>query len=687
VTWTYFRLLGIAPAIGRDFTEQDGRPGNPRAVVVSQGFWERRLGNRADVIGKPIRLDGADYIVAGILPSQAGPFERRQDFFIAAQWSTPRRKGPFFITALGRLPKDADRAAAASELHAINRRIFPLWKSSYQDDRATWNLMDLQEFVVGDTHTIAGVALAAVALAWLIATANAANLLVARVTSRRRELAVRAALGASRGRVVRYLLAESALLAVGAAGVGFALAWAGVSLLHTAGATYFPRTQEIALEGAVLWVLAAVTIASGVLFGLVPALHGTSGPVDESLRSMGRSATGSRAVRRLRRALVASQFAIATPLLVVAGLLLVSLNELRHVDLGFDTRNVLTGAIQLPAAQYREEARVTVFWDELKRRVEALPGVSAVAFADGRPPDDVGNFNNFDLEDRPTPSGQSQPVTPWVAVTPEYFRVLGLPLLQGRLLEERDARTENLEAILVDRAWANRFFPNESAVGKRLREGGCTQCPWTVVVGVVSEVKYAGLDKPDEGTVYWPLGPSQSRYIVARTATDPQAVLPAVRQVVRDIDPTLPFSDSATMEEMVARSLEQPRSLSLLVAGFAIVALLLSTVGIYGVMAYYVQQHAKDISIRLALGGSPRDVLRLVVGQGMTVVATGVFVGIGVAFVATRLMSTLLFGVGATDAATFAAASAFLLTIALVACVIPAKRATGLQPATVLRNE
>jgi putative ABC transport system permease protein len=689
VTWTYFRLLGITPAIGRDFTEQDGRPGNPPAVVISHGLWERRLGSRRDVVGQPIRLDGADYTVAGVLPPQLGPFERRQEFFIAAQWSAPRRKGPFFITALGRLRDGVSRSAAASELHAINRRLFPLWKSSYQDDRATWNLMDLKAFVAGDIHTVAGVALAAVALVWLIATANAANLLVARVTSRRRELAVRAALGASRGRVVRYLLAESALLAVGAAAIGLALAWGGVRLLQTAGAPYFPRTQEMGLNGPVLWLLAAVTIASGALFGLIPALYGAGGPVDESLRSMGRSATGSLAVRRLRRGLVASQFAIATPLLIVAGLLLVSLNELRRVDLGFDTRNVLTGAIQLPAAQYSEDATI-VFWEELKRRVETLPGVSAVAFADGRPPDGADDFNNFELEDQPTAAGHSQPVTPWVGVTPEYFRVLGLPLLEGRLLEDRDARTENLEAVVVDRAWAMRFFPNESAVGKRLRSGGCTQCPWTTVVGVVSPVKYAGLDQPDEGTVYRPLergGLSPSRYIVARTAADPQMVLPAVRQVVRDLDPSLPFSDTATMEELVARSLERPRSLSMLVAGFAIVALMLSTIGIYGVMAYYVQQHTKDISIRLALGGSPGDVLRLVVGQGMRVVATGVVVGIVVAFVGTRLMSTVLFGVSATDAVTFAAAGTFLLTVALLACFVPAKRATGLQPATVLRNE
>ncbi len=687
VSWTYFALLGTRPAIGRDFTELDGRPGGTPAVIVSHGFWQQRLGGRPDVIGRPIPLDGSDYTLAGVLPQMVGPLEQRQEFFLAAQWEPPPRKGPFLFTVLGRLRQGADRSAAASELRAINRRIFPVWQASYQDDKATWSMMDLKTHVTGDVGTIAGLALAAVGLVWLIACTNASNLLIARVTGRRRELAVRAALGASRGRLVRYLLAESSLLAVAAAAVGIALASAGVGLLRNLGAGYFPRTQEITLDGPVLWLLAALTAASALLFGLVPAVHGTGGPVDESLRSLGRSSTGSVVARRLRRVLVGSQFAIATPLLVVAGLLLASLNELRQVDLGFDSHNMLSGSIQLPAAQYREPGRVASFWDELRRRVEALPGVAGVAFADGRPPNDVGNFNNFDLEDFPTPSGQSQPVTPWVRVTPEYFRVLGLNLLEGRLLEERDGQRPDVEVVVVDRAWAKRFFPNESAVGKRFREGGCARCPWTMVVGVVSEVKYAGLDKPDQGTVYWPMGESPFRNLVLRTSTDPVTVLPAVRQVVRELDPSLPFSSVATIDDLVAQSLQRPRSLSLLVGGFAIVALILSIVGIYGVMAYYVQQHSKDISIRLALGGSPADVLRLIVGQGMKVVASGVVIGLLTALALTRLMSSLLFGVGATDGFTFVAASLFLLAVALVACLLPARRAIGLQPASVLRNE
>lgn len=692
VSWTYFSLLGIQPVVGRDFVERDGRPGSPRAVMVSYGFWQRRLGGRPDAIGRPIRLDGADYTLAGVLPYTMGPLERAQELFVAAQWDTPRRKGPFFITVLGRLRNPSERAAAAEELSAINRRIFPLWKSSYQDDRATWRLMDLKAHVTGDVGTIAGLAIAAVALVWLIACANASNLLIARVTSRRRELAVRAALGASRGRVVQHLLAESSLLAIGAAILGVALASAGIQLLQNVGTAYFPRTQEIALDGPVLAMLIALTAVSALLFGLLPAMHST-GKMDDSLRSMGRSSTGSVSVRRLRRVLVGSQFAIATPLLVVAGLLLVSLNALGRVELGFDSRNLVTGSLSLPDAQYPDSGQVGAFWDELERRVEVLPSVSGAAFADGLPPNGVGNYNNFELEDLPTTRGQSQPVTPWVSVTPDYFQLLGLTLLEGRLFNDRDGRGQFIEYVMVDRAWAKRFFPGGSAIGKRLKEGGCSTCPWTTVVGVVSVVKYDGLDSPDEGTVYWPMpglgaeDPTRTRSLIVRTHADPRTVIPSLQQVIRQLDPSLPFSSVATIDELATRSLERPRSLSFLVGAFAIVALVLSIVGIYGVMAYYVQQHVKDIGIRMAVGGTSGDVLRLVVVQGMKVVAGGVAAGLLIAAAMTRLTASLLFGVDAGDKFTFAAVGILMLAVALAACLVPARRAVGVEPAVVLRNE
>lgn len=688
VSSAFFRVLGIRPAIGRDFAEADERPGAPAPVMASHMFWQERLGRDPNVVGRRIKLDGVEHPVLGVLPPSVGPLERGQDLFIVQQFSPPSRKGPFLYSVVARLREGASLAVASGELRAINRRIFPIWKASYQDDKATWSMEDLRTAVVGQVDAIAGLALATVGLVWLIACANASNLLIARVTSRRQELAVRAALGASRGRVVRYLLAEAAVLATASVALGTAVAWAGIRLLQSVASTYFPRMEETGLDAPVWWLLAALAACSGLIFGLVPALHGTGGTIDESLRSVGRSSTGNVAVRRLRRALVASQFAIATPLLIVASLLLTTLNHLRNVDLGFDHRTVITGSVRLPGAQYQDTGRIRVFWSELARRIETLPGVAGVALADGLPPDGVGNLNNFDLEDHPTLPGQSQPTTPWVAVTPAYFRVLGLTLLEGRVLEERDALAENVESVVVDRAWAQRFFPHGSALGKRFHEGGCTTCPWTTVVGVVSEVKYLGLDKPDEGTVYWPMSDrSLTGYLVVRTRADPAPLGPTLQRTARELDPSVSLSSIATMEDLVRESLDQPESLSLLVSAFAFVALVLSVVGICGVMGYYVQQHVKEIGIRIALGGTSADVLRLMLGQGMRIVAGGVVCGLVAAFAATRLLSNLLFGVSAGDLRTFVTVSAALLIVALGACLLPALRAVAIRPAVVLRTE
>jgi predicted permease len=688
VTASYFRLLGIVPALGRDFAPWDAKPGSAPVVIVSDGFWRQRLGSRMDIVGTAVRLDGADYTVAGVLPPRVGPFERRQDFFLAAQLSPPPRRGPFLYTVVGRLRDGAEPASATAELHAINRRIFPLWKSSYQDDKATWNMTDLKARVVGDVGTIAGLSLAAVGLVWLIACVNASNLLVARVTSRRRELVVRAALGASRARVLRPLFVESALLAAAAAALGVVLARVGVDVVRSVGATYLPRTHDVALGGRVLAFLVILAAISAAIFAIVPAFQGSGMRLDQSHRS-GRSSTAGVGARRLRQGLVAGQFAICTPLLIVAALLLVSLNALRQVDLGFDTRNVVTATVRLPSALYQREGSVAAFWAELLTRLQSLPGVVGVAFADGRPPNDVGNFNNFELEESVTPpsgSGQAQPVTPWVAVSPEYFSVLGLTLVEGRLLDARDAQRETIESVVVDRAWARRFFPGQSAIGKRFKEGGCTQCPWTTVVGVVSEVKYAGLEQPDQGTVYWALGDDTSRVAVLRTQGTPSAVLPGVRSVVSGLDANVVLTDVATIDQLVAESLDSSRSLSLLVASLAAIALLLSVVGIYGVMAFYVEQHSRDISIRMALGGRARNVIQLVVGRGLAVVAAGIGLGLIGAFASTRLMATLLFGVDPVSVPTFAAAALGLFLTALAACLIPAVRATRMEPGVLLRD-
>jgi len=687
VSWGYFRTLGIVPIVGRDFVEGDAAPGGPGAVIVSHAFWQQRLGGRADAIGRPLRLDGKDYALAGVLPPQVGPLERRQDLFVPVQFETPRRRGPFLYWVVGRLKPGIGHSAAAAELGAIDRRLFPIWKSSYQDERATWSLSDLKARLVGGSRNTAAIALAAAAFVWLIACVNASGLLVARIAGRRRELAVRAALGASRARVLRLLMVESGVLAAVSAAVAFALTPLGLALVRRMGATYIPRTEELALDGSVLVVLATVMLLSLVILGLVPSLYALTAPMGSTLGSEGRSSTGTRAVQRLRRILVGLQFAISTPVLIAAALLIISLNELRHVDLGVERRFVLTGAVRLPGAPYRDQGAVVSYWDELARRLHDTAGVVGVAFADSLPPDGASNINNFDLEDFPTPPGQSQPATPWVAVTPEYFRVLGLTLVQGRLLDTRDAMTDRLEAVIVDRAWARRFFPGANAVGKRFKEGGCASCPWTTVVGIVSDAKYTGLDQPDRGTVYWPLDTGLARFVVLRTAGDPQVVIPAIREVVHGLDPDAPLTSIATMDELLAESLRQPRALSVLVAGFALAALALSMVGIYGVMAYFVQQNRRDIAICLALGGTAAHVQRRVVGHGMAAVAGGIAIGAAIAGVATRLLSTVLFNVSTHDVRTFALVSGFLLAVALVACLVPARRAAALQPAAALREE
>ena len=693
VSWSYFDLLGITPVLGRAFTATDGQPASEPAVIVSHQFWNQKMGGRSDAIGRTVRLDGIDHVVTGVLPAVTGPLERQQDFFIAAKWDTPRRKGPFFIITLGRVA-ESSRAAAVAELHAINRRIFPIWRASYQDERATWAIVDLKESLVSGFTSMGKLALGAVALVWLIACVNASNLLVARVTSRRRELAVRSALGASRSRLIRYLLAESAVLAVIAAAVGILLAQLGVGVVQRFGDSFVPRAAEIALAGRALWVLAITTTVSAAIFGLVPAFHGTGGPVDEGLRSLGRSATGNRRVRRLRQVLVASQFAVATPLLIVGGLLLASLNNLKQVDLGFDTRNLLTGSVFLPRAEYREVGQQVTFWTELRQRLERLPGVTGVAYVDSRPPQDAGNQNNFNLEASQTPPGQSEPVTTWVAVTPEYFSLLKIKLLKGRLLQDADGDEDAAPVIVVDQAWENRFFPGQTAVGKRLWSGGCSTCPLTTVVGVVSGVKYDGLGAAEAGTVYSAMpqrGPNvdsaRTRYIMLRTASDPAAVLPAVRRTLRELDPDLPLARVATIDELVGQSLQVPRALSLLIGALSAVALILSVVGIYGVMAHYVQQIAKDISIRLALGGAPGAVLRLILGKGLLLVACGVAAGIVMGYAAARLMTSLFFGVTAADPLTFGGVAALLLVAALLACWVPASRAIAVEPASVLRND
>jgi predicted permease len=682
VTGSYFGVLGQSPALGRLFDPSDDTR-RERTVVLTHAYWTRRFGADTGIVGRSMMIDGASHTIVGVLQPASGPLEHDIALFTPANWPAPPRKGPFFIRAIARLAPGVSRPAAVEALHATNKRLFPLWKSSYQDEKATWGMQDLKERAVGNVASMLFFVLVAVSCVLLIACVNAVNLLIARALSRARELAIRSALGASRVRLLQHLLVEAGLLTIAAGLVGLGVAAGAIKLVAAYGVDYIPRTDEIRLSGPVLVWLAGLAAASGLVIGLVPAIQSLRVRVDDTLRSSGRASTDGPATRRIRGVLVAAEFALATPLIVAAALVMTSLDRLNRVDIGMDMARVLTAGTSLPAARYPEPADRLAFWKRARDRFAGLPGVESVALADSRPPEDAGNQNNFDLQDHPTLPGQSQPVCTWVGVSPEFFKTAGLRLERGRLLDEHSG-ADNV--IVVDRAWANRFFPGEEVLGRRMHEGGCTSCPWTTVVGVVNTVKFAGIDAPDPGTVYYLFDDFRTGYFVLKSPTNPAALTPGLRQALRELDPALPLTSIATGEDLVSQSLAQPRYLSVLVGMFALAALVLSIVGIYGVMAHFVQQHSRDIGIRLALGGEPSGVRRMVVLRGLRLVAGGVVAGIAAAFLTGRLMTTVLFGVSPSDPRTMIAVPVALLIVATVACLAPARRAATVDPAKMLRE-
>jgi predicted permease len=683
VTGSYFPLLGQRPLLGRLFDPSDDKR-TDATVVLTHAYWTRRYGADPHVLGRPITIEGTSHEIIGVLENTSGPLEHDVALFRAAHWPAPTRKGPFFTTVIGRLRPDVSRTSALETLRATNRRLFPIWRSSYQDEKATWGILDLRKRVVGDVGTTLFFVLAAVGLVLLIASANAVNLLVSRGLDRSRDLAIRGALGASRARLFQHVIVEAGALAAGAAVIGGVVAIVCLQLIKAYGADYIPRIDEIGLSGAAIGWFCALAIASGVAMGLIPALQSSRLRFNYALQSGGRSTTDGPAARRVQRALVAAEFALATPLLVTAVLVLTSLDRLMHVPVGIETERVLTASISLPAARYASAEYRAAFWRRALDRIAAVPGVTAAALADSLPPSQAGNQNNFDLEDRPALPGQNQSVCTWVAASPEFFPTVGLRLVRGRLLDQFSLGDN---VVVVDEAWGKRFFPGQEVLGRRFRSGGCTSCPWTTVVGLVTNVKWTGLDAPEDGTVYWPFVDFPTSFMILKTAGDPAAVTHSLRQAVRELDPALVLSDIATGDDLVAETLAQPRYLTVLIGVFAITALVLSIVGIYGIMTHFVRQHTRDIGIRLALGGEPARVRRMILLNGLRLVSAGVTVGIIAAVLSGRFVEALLFDISATDLRTMVAAPLLLVAAAVVAVLVPARRAARFDPAEILREQ
>ncbi len=693
VTAGYFPLLGVTPALGRTFRNDETAPGGPRRVLLSHGFWQRALGGAPDVIGRSIRLDGEDYAVIGVLPRNAGPLDASFDVFPALQLQPPARRGPFFLTVVARLRPGINVPAAQVELRAIDRHIFMQWKGSWQDSTSTFGIMGLDTFVVGRYRARLYILLGAALFVLLMASANAAALLVARTAQRQTELAARAALGASRARLTRLLITESSVLGLTGAALGLGLAGGALRWLQHLPPNVLPRAGEIALDATVPGSAALLALGSILLFGVLPALerHGPGGPIAQTLRA-GARGSGTRSAHNTRSLLAGAQFAVAVPLLAGAGLLLNSFMRLASVDPGFATDHLLTLALPRAGSRYAS-ADSGAFHRELIERVRALPGVLSAGVNNGRPPAEATDINNFELLDQPVPPGAAQPVATWLVASPGYFEALHIPLIAGRMFNAHDTRGVTT-AVLVDQTWARHFYPRGSPIGKRLYEGGCNQpdCDVPTIVGVVGDIRFNGLDNAQNsvtGTIYVP--ESQwlpgSTYLFVRTAGDPLALLQAVRGVVHELDSSVPIVDVATGDELIRRALAAPRNLTAAVAAFSTVALLLAVIGIYGTMAGYVAERRRDIGIRMALGGRPNSVLGLVLARGMAPVLAGAGLGMLLALALTRFLSGMLYDVHARDPLTFLAIVAMLVVTAAAACLIPASRAARLDPVQTLRSD
>ena len=704
-TASFFEALGVPPHRGRWPSPADMLPNAEPVVVLGHGLWQRAFGGEADLVGETVPIDGIDYLVIGIAPPGYDVADTGAEVWGALQIdpAEPGGRGSHYLNVLARLAPGTSLPAARQEMDALLGR----WEESFPDthhpsrENHAMVLLPLHEEVVGNAETPLLLLLGAVGFVLLIACANVANLMLARAEGRRREIAVRASLGAEPGRLVRQFLTESVVLALAGAGLGLGVAWAGLKAVMAANPEAVPRAAEVALDGRAVAFTAAVAVATGLLFGLAPAIRVKAGNLFAALKEGGRTSGGG-ASQALRRGLVVAEVALATMLVLGAGLLLKSFWTLQQVDPGFEAGGALSFQISLPSANYPESAGVGAFYDQLLGELEALPGVESAAAMNNRPPVRRLNANDTEFEGLEVGAGQELPdnVDYYQVVTGDYFSTMRIPVVAGRGFRDTDTAASP-PVVVVNQTLAERFYPDQNPVGRRIRrgwfgDGESNPEPWFTVVGVAADVKQDGLDKAAGTELYflhgqWDnvegLNPPRTMYVVMRTAGDPLALVPGVRQAVRRLDASLPLADVEPLERVVADSLVRSRFLTLLVTVFAAMALLLAAVGTYGVLAYAVAQRRHELGIRMALGATARDLLRMVVAQGMRPVVAGLALGLAGAFLVSRAVSSQLYGVEPTDPATYAAVPVVLVGVALLACLLPGASATRVDPAVALRSE
>ncbi len=700
-------MLGAHAEIGRLFTADDDVPGRSGTAVLGHGTWLRRYGGDPSVIGRTLTLNGRPCIVVGVLPARfdlprdvmptLGGAEHAEVLLplpLAANAAQIRNREDYNI--IGKLKPGVTIGQAQAEMDGITARLRAEHPGVYPPNGGlTFDIVPLKEEVVGDVRTSLLVLTGAVGFVLLIACANVANLLLSRAMARQREMAVRSALGASRARILRQLLTESVLLALAGGGVGLALAALSLTGIHALGAGSVPRLDDVGIDGGVLLFTLALSILSGVVFGFAPALRLGRLDVHATLKDAGRGASGTSALwgrgHNMRRALVVAELALSVMLLIGAGLLIRSFARLQDVPPGFTARGVLTLELTMSGRKYASGPIVAETYRQLLARLSRLPGVTAAGAVTSLPLSQMMAWGPITVEGRTPQAGEPFINVDERFVSGDYFQAMEIPLVAGRLFTDLDTPATQ-RVVVVDEHMAGQLWPGQDPLGKRIRTGGMDarpDAPWMTVVGVVGRIKQDALDADSRMAVYFPhlQVPVRAMNVVVRTAGDPAGLAAAARKGIRDLDPDLPIYNVRTMDDRVAESLARRRFAMLLLTLFAALALGLASVGVYGVIAYLVNQGARELGIRLALGATPRAVLLLIVRQGMAVALAGVTIGLAAAFVLTRFMESLLFGVRATDPLTFGSIAVLLTLVALAASSIPALKAARIDPMVSLRAE
>jgi putative ABC transport system permease protein len=698
VTSELMPALGVPALRGRHFTREDTLPGAERVAVLSSELWRTAFGAEESVLGRAVPIDGAPTRIVGIMPPGYDVHDSRVQVWLPLTLdpASPGGRGGHFLYLVGRLRHDVTLAQARADAE----RLMTAWPQKTPGGHVLntkghrLRFDGLKDDLVGALRTALFVLQGAVGFVLLIACANLANLLLARAESRQREFAIRSALGAGRWRLLRQFLTEGVVLALIGGVVGAALGYGGLALLLAANPDSLPRSGEVTLDPLVLAFTLAVSLLTGLIFGLAPLLHLRERAVNSALKESGQRSTAGAARTWVRKVLVMAEVALAVVLVIGAGLLLRSVWNLMTVDAGFNRSRLVTFGLVLPAATYREPQSVVDFFARLQDRLTAIPGVQSAAAMQGLPPQRLVNANDTDFENYTAPpEGPPENIDYYQRVTPSYLSTMGIPVVEGRDFTPGDAG--GAPVVLVNETLAKAYFRGQSALGRRLKPGSSAQLPWFTIVGIVRDVKQGGVDKKTGTEVYFlaDQGPrlvnfaARNMNIVIRSSLPYEALASDVRRVVGGMDATLPLVRLRTMDEVFAETIARPRFLAQLLGIFAGLALALAAIGTYGILSYSVTERRKEIGIHMAMGASGRRVLAMILGQGMRLAAAGLAAGVVASLLLTRLLQAQLFNVRPSDPATVGGVVVFIAVVALLACYIPASRATRVDPMVVLRDE